>query len=98
MAPQIEACQNNGKIVTLSLGGEASVPGFSSNSQAEAFADQIWDSFLGGSSPMRPFGSAVLDGYVPHFCFCHPLLDIIVREPGSISTSSRGRLRVTPRS
>jgi chitinase len=62
MAPQIEACQKNGKIVTLSLGGADSEPGFSSNSQAEAFADLIWNSFLGGSSPTRPFGSAVLDG------------------------------------
>lgn len=98
MAPQIEACQKNGKIVTLSLGGADSEPGFSSNSQAVAFANQVWDSFLGGSGPTRPFGSAVLDGYVPCVCFCHPSLDIVVREPGSISTSSRDRLRATPRS
>lgn len=62
MASQIEACQENGKIVTLSLGGADSKPGFASNSQAQAFADQIWDSFLGGSGGPRPFGTAVLDG------------------------------------
>lgn len=98
MAPQIKACQNNGKIVTLSLGGATAVPGFSSNSQARAFADQIWALFLGGSSPTRPFGSAVLDGYVPCVCFCHPFLDIIMREPGSILISSRDRQCSTPRS
>lgn len=62
MAPQIQACQKNGKIVTLSLGGADSKPGFSSDSQAQVFADQIWNSFLGGSGAPRPFGNAVLDG------------------------------------
>ncbi|KAH8987099.1 glycoside hydrolase [Lactarius hatsudake] len=62
LAPQIEACQKNGKIVTLSLGGADSKVGFSSDSQAQAFADQIWNSFLGGSGAPRPFGDAVLDG------------------------------------
>ena len=62
MAAQIKECQNNGKTVTLSLGGAASAPGFTSDSQAQAFADQIWNSFLGGSDGPRPFGTAVLDG------------------------------------
>lgn len=39
--------------------------GFTSDAQAQAFADTIWDLFLGGASPDRPFGAAVLDGYVP---------------------------------
>jgi chitinase len=82
MAPQIEACQKNGKIVTLSLGGADSEPGFSSNSQAEAFADLIWNSFLGGSSPTRPFGSAVLDGYVPRVYLCHPLWTLLYVNQG----------------
>jgi hypothetical protein len=98
MAPQIEACQQNGKIVTLSLGGADSLPGFSSNTQAMGFADQVWNMFLGGSGTTRPFGVAVLDGYVPHVCLRFPSLDIIVPEPGSISTSSLDRLRATPRS
>ncbi|GJJ13534.1 hypothetical protein Clacol_007788 [Clathrus columnatus] len=62
LAPNIEACQANGKVVTLSLGGAGGGVGFSSDAQATSFADQIWNLFLGGSSPTRPFGSAVLDG------------------------------------
>lgn len=46
------------------MGGATGSVGFSSDSQAEAFADTVWDLFLGGSSSTRPFGSAVLDGYV----------------------------------
>lgn len=62
LASDIETCQAAGKIVTLSLGGATGSDTFSSASQAESFADLIWDEFLGGSSSTRPFGSAVLDG------------------------------------
>lgn len=62
LAPNIEACQAKGKVVTISLGGAGGGVGFSSDDEATSFADQIWDLFLGGSSPTRPFGSAVLDG------------------------------------
>ncbi|KAF9042919.1 glycoside hydrolase superfamily [Panaeolus papilionaceus] len=62
MASDIKACQSRGKIITLSLGGATAAGGFSSDSQAEAFADTIWNLFLGGSSSTRPFGDAVLDG------------------------------------
>ncbi|KJA26015.1 glycoside hydrolase family 18 protein [Hypholoma sublateritium FD-334 SS-4] len=62
MASDIEQCQAKGKIVTLSLGGATAKVGFSSSSQASDFAHTIWNLFLGGSSSMRPFGSAVLDG------------------------------------
>ncbi|KAK2467976.1 hypothetical protein APHAL10511_000271 [Amanita phalloides] len=62
MASDIEACQAQGKIVTISLGGATGNAGFSSDAQGEAFAQTIWDLFLGGSSPTRPFGNAVLDG------------------------------------
>ncbi|KAG6820424.1 hypothetical protein H0H93_000670 [Arthromyces matolae] len=62
LAADIEACQANGKIVTLSLGGATGAASFSSASQAQAFADTIWNLFLGGSSSTRPFGAAVLDG------------------------------------
>ncbi|CAL1696369.1 unnamed protein product [Somion occarium] len=58
----IKACQAKGKIVTLSLGGAGGSVGFSSDSQAQTLADTIWNIFLGGSSPTRPFGDAVLDG------------------------------------
>ncbi|THH31506.1 hypothetical protein EUX98_g2683 [Antrodiella citrinella] len=58
----IKTCQSKGKLVTLSLGGATGQDGFSSDSQAQTFADQIWNLFLGGSSSTRPFGNAVLDG------------------------------------
>ncbi|KXN83593.1 Chitinase 1, partial [Leucoagaricus sp. SymC.cos] len=62
LASDIQTCQAKGKIVTLSLGGATGSVGFSSDSQAETFAQTIWDMFLGGSSSTRPFGNAVLDG------------------------------------
>ena len=50
--------------MTISLGGATGAAGFTSDSQASQFATTIWNLFLGGSSSTRPFGSAVLDGYV----------------------------------
>lgn len=62
MASDIQTCQAAGKIVTMSLGGATGAATFSNDSQAEEFAQTIWDLFLGGSSDTRPFGDAVLDG------------------------------------
>ncbi|KAI0635538.1 glycoside hydrolase [Trametes polyzona] len=62
MAQDIKTCQAAGKLVTLSLGGATGQVGFSSDSQASSFADQVWNLFLGGESDIRPFGDAVLDG------------------------------------
>ncbi|KAI7891555.1 class III chitinase [Mucor mucedo] len=62
IAPEIEYCQKKGKLITLSLGGATGGAGFQSDAQATAFADTIWNLFLGGSSKTRPFGDAVLDG------------------------------------
>ncbi|KAI0671345.1 glycoside hydrolase [Trametes maxima] len=62
MAQDIKTCQEAGKLVTLSLGGATGQVGFSSDSQAQSFADQVWNLFLGGESDIRPFGDAVLDG------------------------------------
>ncbi|KAG6884389.1 hypothetical protein C0993_011618 [Termitomyces sp. T159_Od127] len=62
LAEDIKTCQKKGKIITLSLGGATGSTSFSSDSQAEQFADTIWNLFLGGSSSTRPFGTAVLDG------------------------------------
>ncbi|PPR01950.1 hypothetical protein CVT24_011099 [Panaeolus cyanescens] len=62
MASDIKACQARGKIITLSLGGATGAAGFTSDAQAQSFADTIWNLFLGGSSSTRPFGDAVLDG------------------------------------
>ncbi|KAH9885795.1 glycoside hydrolase superfamily [Cubamyces lactineus] len=63
MAEDIKQCQAAGKVVTLSLGGATGEVGFSSDSQAETFADQVWNQFLGGESDTRPFGDAILDGH-----------------------------------
>ncbi|KAH9847234.1 glycoside hydrolase superfamily [Lenzites betulinus] len=62
LASDIEYCQSRGKIVTISLGGATGAASFSSAAQATAFGDTIWNLFLGGTSSMRPFGDAVLDG------------------------------------
>ncbi|THH31700.1 hypothetical protein EUX98_g2472 [Antrodiella citrinella] len=62
LATDIQTCQSKGKIVTLSLGGATGAAGFTSDSQAQSFADTLWNLFLGGSSSTRPFGNAVLDG------------------------------------
>ncbi|KAF5383765.1 hypothetical protein D9615_003771 [Tricholomella constricta] len=62
LAADIKACQARGKIVTLSLGGATGAATFSSDAQAQTFADTVWNLFLGGSSSTRPFGDAVLDG------------------------------------
>ncbi|KAK7467427.1 Chitinase 2 [Stygiomarasmius scandens] len=62
MASDIQACQDRGKIVTLSMGGATGAAVFTSDEQAESFAELVWDLFLGGSSDTRPFGDAVLDG------------------------------------
>ncbi|KAF8320070.1 glycoside hydrolase [Clavulina sp. PMI_390] len=57
LAADIQTCQSKGKKVTISLGGATG-----GGSADAAFADQIWNLFLGGSSSTRPFGAAVLDG------------------------------------
>ncbi|KAI0267649.1 glycoside hydrolase superfamily [Gloeopeniophorella convolvens] len=62
LASDIQTCQSKGKIVTISIGGATGAVSFTSDSQAQQFADTIWNLFLGGSSSTRPFGSAVLDG------------------------------------
>ncbi|KAJ3565154.1 hypothetical protein NP233_g7821 [Leucocoprinus birnbaumii] len=62
LAADIKACQARGKIVTLSMGGASGAATFTSDAQAQTFADTVWNLFLGGSSSTRPFGDAVLDG------------------------------------
>ncbi|KAJ2327542.1 Chitinase 2, partial [Coemansia sp. RSA 2681] len=58
----IDKCQKKGKAVILSLGGASGAYGFADDVQAERYADEIWDMFLGGYSHTRPFDAAVLDG------------------------------------
>ena len=62
LASDINECQAKGKIVTLSIAGAIGDVALASDSQAQQFADTIWNLFLGGSSSMRPFGDAILDG------------------------------------
>ncbi|KAJ2481284.1 Chitinase 2 [Coemansia sp. RSA 2320] len=59
----IKACQASGKKVVLSLGGgNIYTYGLSSAADGQAFADTVWNMFLGGSSAYRPYDDAVLDG------------------------------------
>jgi len=46
----------------MAAGGDIASSGFDSDSQAIGFADTLWDLFFEGSSSIRPFGLAVLDG------------------------------------
>lgn len=66
MENDIKTCQSLGKKVLLSLGGAQSTTAFSTDNQASDFATKLWNLFGGGkgeSSDMRPFGSAVVDGF-----------------------------------
>lgn len=62
LSSSFKACQTKGKILTLSLGGAGGGVTFNGDSDAEALATFVWNSFLGGSSSIRPFGDVVLDG------------------------------------
>ncbi|KAI1620243.1 chitinase [Exophiala viscosa] len=63
---QITTCQSQGKKVLLSLGGSTGNLAIPSDEMALEAANTLWSLFLGGSnastSPIRPFGSVVLDG------------------------------------
>ncbi|KAF7310626.1 Glycoside hydrolase family 18 protein [Mycena chlorophos] len=50
LASDIEYCQSQGKVVTISLGGANAAVGFSGDSEAVTFAQTIWNLFLGPSS------------------------------------------------
>jgi hypothetical protein len=95
LAHDIAACQAAGTLVTLSLGGASGGAGFTDDAQAVKFADTIWGMFLGGAGSVRPFGDAVLDGYVRA-----PRAGIVRGSRGTewIWTSRAARPRATPRS
>lgn len=59
----IKSCQNQGKIILLSLGGATGNYGFSSDSEAQQFAETLWNKFGGGQDNERPFDDAVIDGF-----------------------------------
>ena len=58
----IAACQQKGVKVLLSIGGAKGSYSLSSPDDAKNVADYLWNNFLGGQSPSRPLGDAVLDG------------------------------------
>lgn len=62
LASDIETCQAKGTTVILSLGGASGSVGFTDDTQAETFAQTLWDDYFGGESSTRPFGTAILDG------------------------------------
>ena len=53
----IRECQRNGKKVLIALGGPRGSAGFDGEAQAEKFAENIWNLFLGGQElpDLRPF-------------------------------------------
>lgn len=63
IAEDIKTCQQNGKIVLLSLGGAAGSYGFSSEQEGADYATTLWNTFGPGSAAERPFGDAVVDGF-----------------------------------
>lgn len=62
LSSSITYCQKLGIKVMLSIGGGIGSYSLSSSSDARTFADYLWNNFLGGKSPSRPFGDAILDG------------------------------------
>ncbi|EOY23403.1 hypothetical protein QUC31_008246 [Theobroma cacao] len=58
----IRNCQSKGIKVMLSIGGGIGQYSLASKADAQRVAAYLYKNFLGGSSPSRPLGSAVLDG------------------------------------
>ncbi|KAG0659775.1 Chitinase 1 [Maudiozyma exigua] len=64
IAADISTCQSLGKKVLLSLGGASGAYGFTDDSQAETFAQTLWDTFGEGTGVTdRPFDSSIVDGF-----------------------------------
>ncbi|KAL3813214.1 hypothetical protein ACJIZ3_014482 [Penstemon smallii] len=62
LSSQIKSCQAKGIKVMLSIGGGAGSYYLTSSDDAKQVATYLWNNFLGGKSPSRPLGDAVLDG------------------------------------
>ncbi|KAL8495074.1 hypothetical protein ACS0TY_019293 [Phlomoides rotata] len=62
LSSNITLCQDKGIKVLLSIGGGAGGYTLASTADARQLATYLWDNFLGGKSPSRPLGGAVLDG------------------------------------
>ncbi|KAF3990694.1 hypothetical protein FT663_01539 [Candidozyma haemuli var. vulneris] len=62
----IKTCQSKGKKILLSLGGASGSYGFhgpNADSDAEKFAETLWNKFGAGSDDERPFNDAIVDGF-----------------------------------
>lgn len=61
----VQACQDAGKLVLMSLGGADADVTLQSDDQGEQIADTLWNLFLGGTddADLRPFGDLKLDGF-----------------------------------
>ena len=93
----MKACQDAGKIVTVSIGGGDGSVVLSSDDDAKKFGEMIYDTFLGGKGQQRPFGDIVLDGYVP----CRPSRLLKVTDlffAAWTLTSREGRPHISQRS
>ncbi|KAK1285009.1 Acidic endochitinase [Acorus calamus] len=62
VSKDIVACQRKKVKVMLSIGGGVKGYSLSSSAEAKKLADYLWNNYLGGTSPKRPLGPAVLDG------------------------------------
>ncbi|KAK6239776.1 hypothetical protein QUC31_005245 [Theobroma cacao] len=62
LSSDIKLCQAKGIKVMLSIGGGAGFYSLASSDDARQVATYLWNNFLGGRSPTRPLGPAVLDG------------------------------------
>jgi len=58
----ITYCQSLGIEIIMSFGGGVGRYGFSSDSQAVTFATLVWNMFMEGTHPIRPFGTAIISG------------------------------------
>lgn len=66
IASDIQTCQSLGKKVLLSLGGASGAYGFTDTTEAETFAQTLWDTFGEGENAStidRPFDSTLIDGF-----------------------------------
>ncbi|XP_059312547.1 acidic endochitinase-like [Lycium ferocissimum] len=62
VSSDIKSCQSKGIKVMLSIGGGAGAYSIASSGDASQVATYLWNNFLGGKSPSRPLGDAILDG------------------------------------